>query len=134
MTLWALADDAASLQGFALINGALQGGFVALLPAFVADSFGSRSVGGIVGLLYTSRGIALLVGVPLVGVSVSALGAHDLPIALCGLVGMLGTLLLALARPKPRKAGPRPQAAEAPEQASGPATHEVDRGVRGQLT
>ena len=130
MMLWALADDAASLQGFALIYGALQGGFVALLPAFVADSFGSRSVGGIVGLLYTSRGIALLVGVPLVGVSVSALGAHDLPIALCGLVGMLGTLLLALARPKPRKAGPRPKAGEAPEQASGPVNREPIRMLR----
>lgn len=130
MMLWALADDAASLQGFALIYGALQGGFVALLPAFVADSFGSRSVGGIVGLLYTSRGIALLVGVPLVGVSVSALGAHDLPIALCGLVGMLGTLLLALARPKPRKAGPRPKAGEAPEQASGPVKPEPIRMLR----
>ena len=67
---------------------------------------------------------------PLVGVSVSALGAHDLPIALCGLVGMLGTLLLALARPKPRKANPRPKAGEAPEQASGPATPEPIRMLR----
>ena len=46
MLVWALADQPTSLQGFALIFGALQGGFVALLPAFVADSFGSRSVGG----------------------------------------------------------------------------------------
>ncbi|MFM7421202.1 MAG: MFS transporter, partial [Alphaproteobacteria bacterium] len=115
MMLWALAEGATSLQGFALIYGALQGGFVALLPAFVADSFGSRSVGGLVGLLYTSRGIALLAGVPLVSLGVSALGAHDLPVAVCGLIGMLGTLLLALARPAPHKGRrhPREQAPEA---------------------
>ncbi|MCA3349761.1 MAG: MFS transporter [Roseomonas sp.] len=110
MMLWALAEGATSLQGFALIYGALQGGFVALLPAFVADSFGSRSVGGLVGLLYTSRGIALLAGVPLVSLGVSALGAHDLPVAVCGLIGMLGTLLLAMARPAPRKGKPHPKA------------------------
>ncbi len=98
------------MQGFALIYGALQGGFVALLPAFVADSFGSRSVGGLVGLLYTSRGIALLAGVPLVSLGVSALGAHDLPVAVCGLIGMLGTLLLAMARPAPHKGKPHPKA------------------------
>jgi MFS family permease len=110
MMLWALAEGATSLQGFALIYGALQGGFVALLPAFVADSFGSRSVGGLVGLLYTSRGIALLAGVPLVSLGVSALGAHDLPVAVCGLIGMLGTLLLAMARPAPHKGKPHPKA------------------------
>ena len=116
MMLWALADDAASLQGFALIYGALQGGFVALLPAFVADSFGSRSVGGIVGLLYTSRGIALLAGVPLVSLGVSMIGAHDLPVAACGLIGLLGTLLLAMARPEAHQPIPDPKAAQtAPE-------------------
>jgi hypothetical protein len=43
---------------------------------------------------------------------------------------MLGTLLLALARPKPRKAGPRPKAGEAPEQASGPVKPEPIRMLR----
>ena len=107
MMLWALADQRASLQGVALIYGALQGGFVALLPAVVADGFGNRSVGGIVGLLYTSRGLALLAGVPLVSLSVSAMGAHDVPVAFCGLIGLLGTLLLAMARPELPQAKPR---------------------------
>jgi hypothetical protein len=58
------------------------------------------------------------------------IGAHDLPVAACGLIGLLGTLLLGMARPKPRKANPRPKAGEAPEQASGPATPEPIRMLR----
>jgi len=42
----------------------------------------------------------------------------------------LGTLLLALARPKPRRAGPRPKAGEPPEQASGPVKPEPIRMLR----
>jgi MFS family permease len=60
MLIWAFARDVASLRAFALGFGALQGGCVALLPAFMADKFGARSVGSVLGLLYTSRGVALL--------------------------------------------------------------------------
>lgn len=122
MLVWALADRPASLQGFALIFGALQGGFVALLPAFVADSFGSRSVGGAVGLLYTSRGIALLAGMPLLSMGVTALGAHDVPVALCGLAGLLGTALLSRARPMPARAAHRHRGAGADAAAVAQAT------------
>lgn len=126
MLVWALADQPTSLQGFALIFGALQGGFVALLPAFVADSFGSRSVGGVVGLLYTSRGIALLAGMPLLSIGVTTLGTHDVPVAICGLVGLLGTALLALAKPPSargahRHRGTATDAATALQTAQGPA-------------
>jgi hypothetical protein len=126
MLVWALADQPTSLQGFALIFGALQGGFVALLPAFVADSFGSRSVGGVVGLLYTSRGIALLAGMPLLSIGVTTLGTHDVPVAICGLVGLLGTALLALAKPPSargahRHRGAATDAATALQTARGPA-------------
>lgn len=107
MLVWALADRPTSLQGFALIFGALQGGFVALLPAFVADSFGSRSVGGVVGLLYSSRGIALLAGMPLLSLGVTALGTHDVPVAICSLFGLLGTALISRAKPPPARAARR---------------------------
>ncbi len=99
MLVWAAARDGVALRGFALVFGALQGGFVALLPAFIADAFGTRAVAGIIGLLYTSRGFALLAGPPAVAFGIAALRQHALPVALCGLAGVAGAALLAMLRP-----------------------------------
>jgi OFA family oxalate/formate antiporter-like MFS transporter len=97
MPAWAFAEHAAALQGFALGFGALQGGFVALLPAFVADRFGARGLGGVLGLLYTSRGVALLAAPPCVAWAFVALDGHEVPLLLVALLGGLGTLLLGAA-------------------------------------
>jgi len=97
---WAMAEEEAQLQAFALGFGALQGGFVALLPAFVADSFGARRVGGILGVLYTSRGFALVAGPPALGVGVAALSGHEVPLFAMAALGLLGTLALAAVRPR----------------------------------
>ena len=98
MLLWAAAEDEPALQAFALGFGALQGGFVALLPAFVADSFGARRVGGVLGVLYTGRGIALLAAPPLLALGIAAMAGHAVPVVAMGLIGAAGTLLLASAR------------------------------------
>jgi MFS family permease len=94
MAVWGLAEEEPALQAFALVFGALQGGFVALLPAFGADSFGARSVGGVLGALYTSRGFALLLAPPALAAAVAAAG-HPVPIVAVGAIGLAGTLLLA---------------------------------------
>ena len=97
MLLWAAASDEPALQAFALGFGALQGGFVALLPAFVADSFGARSLGGVLGVLYTSRGAALLAAPPLLALGIALAGGHEVPVAGIAALGAAGTLLLAAA-------------------------------------
>ncbi len=109
MLVWAFAEDAASLRIFALVFGALQGGFVALLPAFCADSFGARSIGGVLGLLYTSRGVALLVAPPAVAALLLGIG-HGLPLVAVAALGAAGSLMLArLPRlPDPRSSPCRP--------------------------
>lgn len=94
MLVWAFAGDAASLRIFALVFGALQGGFVALLPAFCADSFGARSIGGVLGLLYTSRGVALLVAPPAVAALLVGIG-HGPPLVAVAALGAAGSLMLA---------------------------------------
>ncbi len=99
MLAWATAVSQPALITFALAFGALQGGFVALLPAFTADSFGARSVGGVLGVLYTSRGIALLAAPPLVAIAVAAAASHALPVLAVALAGAAGTLLLARVEP-----------------------------------
>ena len=98
MLIWAVAETQPTLQAFALGFGALQGGFVALLPAFVADSFGPRRVGGVLGVLYTGRGIALLAAPPVLALGIAAMAGHAVPVVTMGLIGATGTLLLASAR------------------------------------
>jgi MFS family permease len=99
--LWAAADGPLLLRAFTFAVGALQGGFVALLPAFVADCFGRRSAGGLIGLLYTGRGVALLAGLPAAALGMEFVGGHALPVAAAAALGALGAALLAGARPPP---------------------------------
>lgn len=108
MLLWAMAGNEPALQAFALGFGALQGGFVALLPAFVADSFGARSLGGVLGMLYTSRGIALLAAPPLLAFGIALLGGHAAPVLGIAVLGAAGTALLAAVGPH-RATGPGPR-------------------------
>ncbi len=121
MLAWALADGQAMLQGFALGFGALQGGFVALLPAFVADGFGARALGGVLGALYTSRGVALLLAPPGVAAAVLVAG-HEVPVLLVAVLGLVGTAMLAQMErgtwepPAPRHAEPAGLVLPAPRQ------------------
>jgi MFS family permease len=94
---WAFGGGELALQAFALGFGALQGGFVALLPAFVADAFGARSVGAVLGLLYTSRGLSLLAAPPALAAAIALAGAHAWPVLGAAALGLGGTLLLAAA-------------------------------------
>jgi MFS transporter, OFA family, oxalate/formate antiporter len=95
--VWAVAETAPALQGFALGFGALQGGFVALLPAFVADRFGQAGLGGVLGVLYTSRGMALLAGPPAAALGIAAIGVA-VPLLVVALLGALGAWMLAMLR------------------------------------
>ncbi len=98
MLAWAAADTTPALQGFALGFGALQGGFVALLPAFVAERVGQAGLGGVLGVLYTSRGIALLAGPPATALGMAALGGPALPLLAVALAGAAGVWMLARLR------------------------------------
>jgi MFS family permease len=95
MVLWALARELVALQAFALAFGALQGGVVALLPPVIADRFGSGALGGVLGMLYTSRGVALLVAPPAFAFGIAALPGSALPLLAGAAAGAAGTLLLA---------------------------------------
>jgi MFS family permease len=100
MFAWAAARDAWSLYAFALVYGVLQGSFLALLPAFTADVFGRRAIGGLIGALYTGRGVGLLAGLPLMCAGIAFFGTYEVSIVVCGLAGLFGAALLCLARPE----------------------------------
>ncbi|MBL6081975.1 MFS transporter [Belnapia sp. T18] len=94
--LWALADSHLLLVAFAVGFGAAYGGFVALLPAVTADRFGRRGVGGVIGVLFTGRGIALLVAAPALALLTGWTGGYALPLGMMALVGGVGVALLAI--------------------------------------
>jgi MFS family permease len=99
--LWALADGHVLFMAFAVGFGAAYGGFVALLPAFTTDRFGRRSAAGVIGVLYTGRGVALLLAAPLLALLVERSGGYGVPLGAAALLGAVGVVLVALARPLP---------------------------------
>jgi MFS family permease len=93
---WAFADSHVVFVVFAVGFGAAYGGFVALLPAVTTDRFGRCSAGGVIGVLYTGRGLALLLAAPLLAVLVAGSGGYGLPLGLMTLAGAAGVVLLAV--------------------------------------
>jgi MFS family permease len=89
------------------VLGTGYGGWIALQPTVLAEFFGVRGLGGLVGLVYTAAGIGALVGPPLAGVLVDATGGYRWAIAAAGLFG-LGAFVALLALPSgQRSAEPR---------------------------
>jgi MFS transporter, OFA family, oxalate/formate antiporter len=80
MMIWALSAQFWSLTTFALAYGVFYGGWVALLPALVADYFGDRNVGSVIGILYTSVAFGTLVGPTAAGFAFDISQSYTLPI------------------------------------------------------
>lgn len=80
LAFWAVAGSFLSLAIFALVFGITYGGWVAILPAVVMDSFGGRHVGSIIGALYTSVAIGTLVGPSAAGFAFDFSHSYTLPI------------------------------------------------------
>jgi MFS family permease len=78
--LWAVASDLWTLAAFALIYGTVYGGWVALLPALVADYFGGRNAGSLIGILYTSVAFGTLTGPATAGYVFDISHSYTLPI------------------------------------------------------
>jgi MFS family permease len=93
----ALGGAYAVLVAFAVVLGVGYGGWIALQPAVVADTFGVRGLGRLVGIVYTAAGIGALLGVPVAGALVDATGGHGWAAgaaALCGLGAFAATIAL----------------------------------------
>jgi MFS family permease len=89
--MWAVSSHLWSLATFALAYGIIYGGWVALLPALVADYFGGRNISGIIGILYTSVAFGTLVGPSAAGYAFDVNHSYTLPI----LAGVCGNIIAA---------------------------------------
>jgi hypothetical protein len=79
--VWLVSPGYAGLIFFALLLGIGYGGFVALGPPLVAETFGVHGLGGLLGVLYTSAALESAVGPPVAGVLISSSGGYSSSIA-----------------------------------------------------
>ncbi len=75
-SLWLYGKSYGMLVAFALVMGASYGGAVALTPAVVAELFGTRGLGVILGTLYTGSAIGALLGPPFCGAVIDRTGSY----------------------------------------------------------
>ncbi|SKA15295.1 Predicted arabinose efflux permease, MFS family [Enhydrobacter aerosaccus] len=73
---WSFSTNASMLVIFSLLFGAFYGGFVAIAPSLAADYFGGRSLGAIIGALYSGVGIGALFGSPAAGYAYDFFGSY----------------------------------------------------------
>ena len=74
--LWAATTDVRLLAVFATLFGAFYGGFVAVAPSVIADYFGTRALGAILGAQYASVSAGALLGPTAAGFVFDFLGSY----------------------------------------------------------
>ncbi|MFW9986561.1 MAG: MFS transporter, partial [Candidatus Odinarchaeota archaeon] len=87
---WIIVMIVASLIGFCF------GGNFALFPSSTADYFGSKNVGSNYGVLFTSYGVAGIVGALAAGIIVDITGSYFIAFVLTGVLAIIA-IILALA-------------------------------------
>jgi MFS family permease len=108
--IWLVGGSWPGLLAFAVVLGTGYGGWIALQPTVLAEMFGTRGLGGLVGLVYTAAGLGALVGPPLAGVLIDATGGYRWAVAAAGLSGLgaFAALLPLPSGPVRRPASSRP--------------------------
>lgn len=90
--IWLAADDFRVLVGFAALFGLSYGSYVALQPALIADYFGSRALGVMIGSTYSAVSLGVIFGPTLAGYAFDVTGSYAAPI-----IGAAATTFAALA-------------------------------------
>lgn len=79
--IWLGAHSYPTLVVFALVIGTGYGGYSALAPTVLAQFFGTRNLGALVGTLYTSNEFGTLIGPPMAGFIIDRTGGYRWAIA-----------------------------------------------------
>ena len=96
--VWLTSDSYASLIVFTLIRGIGYGALVAMTPAVAASMFGTEGLGKLLGILYTSLGVACLIGPPLAGVLVDHTNDYKWPVLVASFASF-SALIVVMYRP-----------------------------------
>jgi OFA family oxalate/formate antiporter-like MFS transporter len=99
--VWLFATDFWPLAVFALSYGLFYGGWVALLPAVVADYFGSSKVSGMIGLISLSIAFGTLIGPSAAGFAFDVSHSYTLPILASAAAYVVAAAILAATSKRP---------------------------------
>lgn len=94
-----VARDAWSVLGFGFAFGFAYGGIVPLYSGIVADLFGLRAHGAILGTITFSVGIGSAIGPIFTGYCYDLMGTYTISFASCGAVAAVSALLTTFIRP-----------------------------------
>ena len=94
-----LLNEFWSLAAFALIYGLFYGGWVALLPAVVADYFGSANLGSMIGLVSLSIAFGTLIGPSAAGFGFDMSHSYTLPILASAAAYVIAVVILVATAP-----------------------------------
>lgn len=93
--VWFFSSSFWSLAAFALMYGLFYGGWVALLPAVVADYFGSTNLGGMLGLISLGIAFGTLIGPSAAGFAFDVSHSYTLPILASAAAYVVAAAILA---------------------------------------
>jgi MFS family permease len=96
LLIWVFAAAFWALAAFAFLYGIFYGGWVALFPAIVADYFGGRNLGGIIGVLSTSVAFGTLIGPSAAGFAYDVSHSYTLPILASVCADMIAAAIVAI--------------------------------------
>src|ERR1051326_6384512 len=96
--VWALGSGLL-LYAYALSFGTFYGGFVALLPTFTVDNFGRHNAASVMGLIYSGRAFAGLLGPPIVALLIARWHGHTFPFEAIAIFSGIGCYVLMRVRP-----------------------------------
>ena len=97
--VWFFSTSLWSLAAFALIYGLFYGGWVALLPAVVADYFGSANLGSMIGLISLSIAFGTLIGPSAAGFGFDMSHSYTLPILASAAAYVIAVVILVATAP-----------------------------------
>ena len=93
--VWLVATSVWTIAIFAAIFGLFSGGFIAVMPAFIADYFDGPNVSGVIGVQYTAPGVAMLGAPVFAGFVFDRYGSYNLAIIVSFITAVVGLWLLA---------------------------------------
>ena len=90
--IWLKTTTYPELIAFALLMGIGYGGIAAMAPAVAASVFGIEGLGELLGILFTSFGIACLAGPPAAGLLVDHFHNYKWPVFVAAIAAVIGLL------------------------------------------